>query len=128
MRTWKDLKSEHPVVARLKTEDGGWADPHNVATTRFEGQAIEYLASHLSHLANGNGEAYAAPECIQLWLGIDFPLEDAIDFRMLGANAVGIWIDSGEGRRIGSRAVLIPWTSVFAVHIYSEKNEKKQES
>ncbi len=126
MRTLKQMK-EHPLIADLKGDDGNWKNESIVATDKFDDQFVIYLAGDLEHLANADGSPHAEPKVIELWLGIDFPIRDSIDFRILGASAAGIWIDDGGEARIGSHAVLIPWTSLFTIHIHSEKTVKRGE-
>lgn len=125
MRTLKEMKAEHPVIAQLKNNEGGWLDEHIAATTRFNAQFIEHMAQDLEHLSSGDNEPYAEPECVEIWFGIQFPLS-TIDFRILGASERGVWIDSGDGR-IGSHAVMVPWTSIFAIHIHSDKAVKRDD-
>lgn len=124
MRTINQTK-EHPLITDLKDNDN-WKDSTIVATDNFDDQFIQYLDGDLKHLDSGDGEPSAEPKVIELWLGIDFPIRDSVDFRILGASAAGVWIDNGEGR-FGSHAVLIPWTSLFTIHIHSEQTVKRGE-
>lgn len=125
MRTLNQTKERHALVSDLM-EDGAWKDPTIVATDVFDEQFVSYLAGDLQHLASGDGQPYAEPKVIELWLGIDFPIRGSVDFRILGASSTGVWIDNGEGR-FGSHAVLIPWTSLFTIHIHSEQAVKRGE-
>lgn len=120
MRTMRQLK-EHALIADLKDDEGNWKNEQVIATEQFDEQFIAYLVGDLEHLANADGSPYAMPKVVELWLGIEFPIRDSISFRILGASAAGIWLDSGGEARIGSHAILIPWTSLFSVHIHSEK-------
>lgn len=120
MKTMRQMK-EHPLIGELKDSEGNWKSEQVIATDLFDEQFITYLAGDLAHLANADGSPHAEPKVVELWLGIEFPVRDSINFRILGASVAGIWIDGGGEDRIGSHAILIPWTSLFSVHIHSEK-------
>ncbi len=119
----KNLKemNEHPSVAKLRTEDGDWKDANIIGTELFDDQVVDFLAQDLQHLTGGNNEPDREAKAFVLWLGIDNPIRHSPYVRLVAASERGLWVDGEPQGRMGTPAVLIPWSSIFALHVHTEK-------